>query len=83
MYDLTEKKYIFVKYWLILDTCVQTIVPLVEKFCAKALKAEDETLPLVATQLGKVCHGIAGQFIIISLEAVIFYIWVFFHQPLL
>lgn len=43
------------------ETCGTTIIPLVCKICQQAVQAEDATLPVVATQLGKLCHGIAGE----------------------
>ncbi|KAL8608669.1 hypothetical protein ACOMHN_002898 [Nucella lapillus] len=44
------------------DTKVSTIVPLVCKFCQKALQAEDSTLPAVAKYSGKLCHGLLSNF---------------------
>ncbi|CAH1792525.1 unnamed protein product [Owenia fusiformis] len=41
------------------DTCSMTIVPLVCKFCQQAVQAEDNTLPVIAKQLGKLCHGLS------------------------
>lgn len=43
------------------ETCGTTIIPLVCKICQQAVQAEDATLPVVATQLGKLCHGIADN----------------------
>ncbi|XP_056021405.1 serine/threonine-protein phosphatase 4 regulatory subunit 4-like isoform X8 [Ostrea edulis] len=43
------------------ETCSATIIPLVCKICQQAVQAEDATLPVVATQLGKLCHGIADN----------------------
>ncbi|KAJ8311079.1 hypothetical protein KUTeg_011370 [Tegillarca granosa] len=40
------------------DTCNTTIIPLVCKYCQQAIQAEDSTLPVVAKQLGKLCHGL-------------------------
>ncbi len=42
------------------DTCTETIVPLVCKFCQQALVSEDPTLPAVARNIGKLCHGLGG-----------------------
>ncbi|XP_072036473.1 serine/threonine-protein phosphatase 4 regulatory subunit 4-like [Amphiura filiformis] len=41
------------------DTCTQTIIPLVCKFCENAMQSEDSTLPVVAKQFGKLCHGLS------------------------
>ncbi|XP_067680173.1 serine/threonine-protein phosphatase 4 regulatory subunit 4-like [Haliotis asinina] len=41
------------------DTCITTIIPLVTKFCQQAMLAEDSTLPVVARQLGRLCHGLS------------------------
>lgn len=43
------------------ETCGTTIIPLVCKICQQAVQAEDATLPVVATQLGKLCHGISDN----------------------
>ena len=45
------------------DTLMMTIIPLVCKFCQKAMQAEDNTLPVVAKQLGRLCHGLQSEFI--------------------
>ena len=42
------------------DTCTNTIVPLVCKFCQQALVNKDTTLPVVAKQLGRLAHGLSG-----------------------
>ncbi|XP_070181609.1 serine/threonine-protein phosphatase 4 regulatory subunit 4-like [Littorina saxatilis] len=42
------------------DTLVTTIVPLVCKLCQRVIQAEDNTLPVVARQLGPLCHGMQG-----------------------
>ena len=44
-----------------LDTCTQTIIPLVRKFCENAMNNEDSTLPAVAKQFGRLCHGLSGK----------------------
>ncbi|XP_063958777.1 serine/threonine-protein phosphatase 4 regulatory subunit 4-like isoform X6 [Lytechinus pictus] len=41
------------------DTCTQTIIPLVRKFCENAMNNEDSTLPSVAKQFGRLCHGLS------------------------
>ncbi|CAH1262592.1 PPP4R4 [Branchiostoma lanceolatum] len=41
------------------DTCTQTIVPLVCKFCERSMEADDTTLPHVAEQIGRLCHGLS------------------------
>lgn len=41
------------------ETCTQIIVPLVKKFCENSMKSEDITLPVIAKQLGKLCHGLS------------------------
>lgn len=41
------------------DTCTNTIIPLVCKFCQQAIANEDPTLPAVSRQLGKLLHGLA------------------------
>ncbi|GAB6023261.1 Serine/threonine-protein phosphatase 4 regulatory subunit 4 [Chamberlinius hualienensis] len=41
------------------ETCVQIIAPLVKKFCDNSLRLEDITLPVVAKQIGKLCHGLS------------------------
>ncbi|XP_078675204.1 serine/threonine-protein phosphatase 4 regulatory subunit 4-like isoform X2 [Branchiostoma floridae x Branchiostoma belcheri] len=41
------------------DTCTQTIVPLVCKFCERSMEADDTTLPHVAEQFGRLCHGLS------------------------
>ncbi|XP_076441962.1 serine/threonine-protein phosphatase 4 regulatory subunit 4-like isoform X2 [Babylonia areolata] len=38
-----------------------TVVPLVCKFCQKAMQAEDSTLPNVASYIGKLCHGLQSN----------------------
>ncbi|XP_064621258.1 serine/threonine-protein phosphatase 4 regulatory subunit 4-like isoform X2 [Lineus longissimus] len=43
------------------DTCTNTIVPLVCKFCQQAMESGDSTLPVVAKQLGKLCHGLSAN----------------------
>lgn len=43
------------------ETCTQIIVPLVKKFCENSMKSGDLTLPVVAKQLGKLCHGLSGE----------------------
>ena len=43
----------------ILDTCTNTIIPLVVKFCQGALQDEDSTLPVVSRHLGRLCHGLS------------------------
>ncbi|XP_021373715.1 serine/threonine-protein phosphatase 4 regulatory subunit 4-like isoform X1 [Mizuhopecten yessoensis] len=40
------------------DTCNNTIIPLVCKFCQQAMQNEDSTLPVVAKQLGRLAHGL-------------------------
>lgn len=40
------------------DTLGMIITPLVCKFCHKAMQAEDDTLPVVAKQFGRLCHGL-------------------------
>jgi len=40
------------------ETCTETIVPLVIKFYHKAMKDEDQTLPAVAKNIGKLCHSL-------------------------
>ncbi|XP_072182400.1 serine/threonine-protein phosphatase 4 regulatory subunit 4-like [Diadema setosum] len=41
------------------DTCTHTIIPLVKKFCENAMNNEDSTLPAVAKQFGRLCHGLS------------------------
>ncbi|XP_022081590.1 serine/threonine-protein phosphatase 4 regulatory subunit 4-like isoform X2 [Acanthaster planci] len=41
------------------ETCTQTIIPLVCKFCETAMRCEDSTLPSVARQFGRLCHGLS------------------------
>ncbi|XP_077996015.1 serine/threonine-protein phosphatase 4 regulatory subunit 4-like [Glandiceps talaboti] len=41
------------------ETCVNTIIPLMCRFCENALQNEDSTLPSVAFQFGKLCHGLS------------------------
>ncbi|XP_071784695.1 serine/threonine-protein phosphatase 4 regulatory subunit 4-like isoform X5 [Asterias amurensis] len=41
------------------ETCTQTIIPLVCKFCENAMQSEDSTLPAVARQFGRLCHGLS------------------------
>ncbi|XP_038046953.1 serine/threonine-protein phosphatase 4 regulatory subunit 4-like isoform X2 [Patiria miniata] len=41
------------------ETCTQTIIPLVCKFCETAMRCEDSTLPAVARQFGRLCHGLS------------------------
>ncbi|XP_033105382.1 serine/threonine-protein phosphatase 4 regulatory subunit 4-like [Anneissia japonica] len=41
------------------ETCTQTIIPLVCKFCENAMVLEDATLPTVSRQFGKLCHGLS------------------------
>ena len=61
------------------ETCTETIVPLVCKFCQQALSNEDSTLPAVAKQLGKLCHGLSGRLKIYALVSVAFFdIWFIF-----
>ena len=43
----------------IVDTCTNTIIPLVVKFCQGALQDEDSTLPVVSRHLGRLCHGLS------------------------
>ena len=43
------------------DTCVNTIIPLVCKFCQQAIQNEDPTLPSVARQLGRLLHGLSSK----------------------
>ena len=43
------------------ETRTETIVPLVCKFCQQALTNEDPTLPAVARNIGKLCHGLSGN----------------------
>ena len=50
-----------VLYFYRVDTCTQTIIPLVRKFCENAMQSEDSTLPVVAKQFGKLCHGLSGK----------------------
>lgn len=44
-----------------LETCINTIIPLVMKFCEGALQDEDSTLPVVSKHLGKLCHGLSSS----------------------
>ncbi|XP_070577701.1 serine/threonine-protein phosphatase 4 regulatory subunit 4-like isoform X13 [Ptychodera flava] len=41
------------------ETCVNTIIPLMCRFCENALQNEDPTLPSVAHQFGRLCHGLS------------------------
>uniref|UniRef100_T1IPS6 TOG domain-containing protein n=1 Tax=Strigamia maritima TaxID=126957 RepID=T1IPS6_STRMM len=41
------------------ETCTQTIIPLVKKFCETSLIMEDSALPIAAKQLGRLCHGLS------------------------
>ncbi|XP_071963727.1 serine/threonine-protein phosphatase 4 regulatory subunit 4-like [Antedon mediterranea] len=41
------------------ETCTQTIIPLICKFCETAMIQEDATLPTVARQFGKLSHGLS------------------------
>ncbi|XP_064600821.1 serine/threonine-protein phosphatase 4 regulatory subunit 4-like [Liolophura sinensis] len=41
------------------ETCKNTIVPLVCKFCQQSVLSQDSTLPVVAKQFGKLCHGLS------------------------
>ncbi|XP_067941326.1 serine/threonine-protein phosphatase 4 regulatory subunit 4-like [Watersipora subatra] len=43
------------------ETCTNTIIPLVVKFCQGALQEEDSTLPVVSKHLGKLCHGLSSN----------------------
>ncbi|XP_074642861.1 serine/threonine-protein phosphatase 4 regulatory subunit 4-like [Tubulanus polymorphus] len=43
------------------ETCTNTIVPLVCKFCDNAMGSDDMTIPVVAKQLGKLCHGLSAN----------------------
>ncbi|XP_060071592.1 serine/threonine-protein phosphatase 4 regulatory subunit 4-like isoform X1 [Ylistrum balloti] len=43
------------------DTCNNTIIPLVCKFCQQAMQNEDSTLPVVAKQLGRLAHGLQAH----------------------
>nr|XP_002737817.1 PREDICTED: serine/threonine-protein phosphatase 4 regulatory subunit 4 [Saccoglossus kowalevskii] len=45
------------------DTCVHTIIPLMCRFCESALQTEDPTLPSVAHQFGRLCHGLSVNLI--------------------
>ena len=47
--------------WIFSETCTQTIIPLVCKFCENAMQSEDSTLPAVARQFGRLCHGLSGN----------------------
>ncbi|XP_050404688.1 serine/threonine-protein phosphatase 4 regulatory subunit 4 [Patella vulgata] len=40
------------------EICIYTIIPLVCKFCQQAIHSQDSTLPVIAKQLGKLCHGL-------------------------
>ncbi|XP_053409044.1 serine/threonine-protein phosphatase 4 regulatory subunit 4-like [Mercenaria mercenaria] len=42
------------------DTCRATLIPLVCKFCQQSVKTEDVTLPIVAREIGKLCHGFSA-----------------------
>ncbi|XP_060560936.1 serine/threonine-protein phosphatase 4 regulatory subunit 4-like isoform X3 [Ruditapes philippinarum] len=42
------------------DTCRATLIPLVCKFCQQSVKTEDVTLPVVAREIGKLCHGFSA-----------------------
>ncbi|KAL5008249.1 hypothetical protein ScPMuIL_013830 [Solemya velum] len=44
------------------ETCCSTIIPLVCKFCQQSLLAEDSTLPVVAKEFGRLCHGLIAYF---------------------
>lgn len=59
--NLTINWYNMVNHLFTSETCGTTIIPLVCKICQQAVQAEDATLPVVATQLGKLCHGISGK----------------------
>ncbi|KAG1681989.1 Serine/threonine-protein phosphatase 4 regulatory subunit 4 [Nymphon striatum] len=41
------------------ETCSQIIVPLVKNFCQNSLSNEDATLPVIALNLGKLCHSLS------------------------
>ncbi|XP_071835230.1 serine/threonine-protein phosphatase 4 regulatory subunit 4-like isoform X3 [Apostichopus japonicus] len=41
------------------ETCNQTIIPLVCKYCDNAMQNKDVTLPSIAKQFGKLCHGLS------------------------
>ena len=43
------------------ETCINTIIPLVCKFCQQAMASEDNTLATVAKQLGRLSHGLSGE----------------------
>lgn len=41
------------------ETCNQTIIPLVCKYCDNAMQNKDVTLPSIAKQFGRLCHGLS------------------------
>ena len=48
------------------ETLRSDVVPLVKKFCEQALMSGDNSLPVVARLLGRLCHELKGTHVRVS-----------------